>query len=108
MNSTTMWIVVGVAVLAIIGAIIYAVTRNNSDSRGVGAQRGTGEEFGTQRRTPTTTPMPTPARTDVEEHPSASTDHVEQPREDELRRAGRRDDDSEQRRRGRRSGNSRD
>ncbi|MBA2455371.1 MAG: hypothetical protein H0V48_02350 [Nocardioidaceae bacterium] len=30
-NSTILWIVIGVAVLLVIIAIIYAVTRNNSD-----------------------------------------------------------------------------
>lgn len=112
MNSTIMWIVVGVAVLAIVAAIIYAVTRNNNDSRGVSTQgRGTGEGIGTRRRTPTTTTTTpsttTTTRADVDAHPRGSTDDLEQPREDDVRREGRGDDSPEQRRRGRRGGNSR-
>ncbi|MEJ7742192.1 MAG: hypothetical protein WKF73_06355 [Nocardioidaceae bacterium] len=110
MNSTIMWIVVGVAVLAIVAAIIYAVTRNNNDSRGVSTQgRGTGEGIGTRRRTPTTPTTTTPptTRADVDAHPRGSTDDLEQPREDDVRRESSADDGPEQRRRGRRGGNSR-
>ncbi|MEJ7706224.1 MAG: hypothetical protein WKF82_02460 [Nocardioidaceae bacterium] len=101
-TKTIVWIIIGLAVLAIAAAIIYAVTRNkDDDQRGRALEQDARQETGPHRR-----PQPTTTREQSDQRSSA-TGAGREPDEDDVQRAAGRDDAPGQRRRSRRDGDSR-
>lgn len=96
-NTTILWIVIGVAVLLVIIAIIYAVTRSNSSDTTQRRPEGGRSGTGAQRRSQPSTG----GRTDQRSDASGRREHVHgedaQHEVDSRRQSGRKRRDPDER-----------